>query len=606
MISQETIERVKAAANVEEVVGQYVELRRRGAGLVGLCPFHDDHHPSLCVSPAKGVWRCFSCGAGGTAVDFVMRAEQVDFPTAIRLLAHRYGITLEETALSPGQAAARDERERLRVACQWAEERFGEALAGSPAERYLAERGLSAETIARYRLGYDDGTLHAKGYPEEPLRGAGLTRDGHQDTMAGRVVFPWHTMGGQVTGFGARLLDARTHGVSQKYVNSPDSPLFHKGRQLYGLYEARQAIARAGKALVVEGYMDVVQMRERGVENAVATCGTALTPQQAKLLKRLAPVAVVAYDSDEAGEEATPRACDTLLSEGVEARVVRMPAGEDPDSFARSHAEEELTAYLRDHEQDYIAYLAAKVPPASAGASPRAEGLRRLARSIALVGDPLLREEYVRQWARELGVSRETLTRTVETAVSAKTAVGQKGATDSETPEWRQLAASREAMLLRLVVSYGEREVAVALVNGSWARMTVAQYVEANLSTDGLSLCDPLMRRLLSEAVAVAAQGKSTAPALANLPDEPLARLAQALLSAPRFATLPEPTEERLAQRLERALLDFRMGYVERRREELMSEMADPAVTPSPESLAQLRDLFTLRQAYHRLGMGLR
>lgn len=598
MISQETIERVKAAANVEEVVGQYVELRRRGAGLVGLCPFHDDHHPSLCVSPAKGVWRCFSCGAGGTAVDFVMRAEQVDFPTAIRLLAHRYGITLEETALSPGQAAARDERERLRVACQWAEERFGEALAGSPAERYLAERGLSAETIARYRLGYDDGTLHAKGYPEEPLREAGLTRDGHQDTMAGRVVFPWHTMGGQVTGFGARLLDARTHGVSQKYVNSPDSPLFHKGRQLYGLYEARQAIARAGKALVVEGYMDVLRLRERGVENAVATCGTALTPDQARLIRRLAPVAVVAYDSDEAGEEATPRACDTLLSEGVEARVARMPQGEDPDSFAQGRTAEEVKAYLRENERDYIAYLAALVPHGHADAPARAQALWRLAQSIALVGDPLLREEYERQWARELGVNRQAWREAVNRGVARPAATAGKPQAASE---WQRLATSREAMLMRLVVNHGERRLPVPLADGTQAEMTVAGIVAGDLARDGLAFTDPQLRGLLSAAVEAAGEGKPVALTLANLSDEPLARLAQALAQGPGMAPPPEPTDELLLQRLKWALLDFRADYVEEQRR---LSLQSAGTTPTPEQRQRLADLLTLGKAYHRLRVG--
>lgn len=598
MIQQETIERIKAAANVEDVVGQYVTLSRRGAGLVGLCPFHDDHHPSLYVSPAKGVWRCFSCGAGGNAIDFLMRAEQADFPTALRLLGQRLGIPVEESPLTPGQAAKQEKRERLRVACLWAEGRFREALPGSPGEEYLAGRGLSPQTIARFHVGYCDGTLHAQGYPQEALREAGLARADGTDTLADRVVFPWRTVGGQVTGFGARLLDARTHGVSQKYVNSPDSPLFRKGRQLYGLYEARQAIAREGKAVVVEGYMDVLRLHERGVENAVATCGTALTPEQARLIRRLAPVAVVAYDSDPAGEEATLRACDTLLREGVEARVARVPQGEDPDSFAQGRPAEEVKAYLRDSERDYIAYLAARVPRGLADAPARAKALWRLAQAIALVGDPLLREEYERQWGRELGVDRQAWREAVSRGVARPAATAGKPQAASE---WQRLATSREAMLMRLVVNHGERRLPVPLADGTQAEMTVAGIVAGDLARDGLAFTDPQLRGLLSAAVEAAGEGKPVALTLANLSDEPLARLAQALAQGPGMAPPPEPTDELLLQRLKWALLDFRADYVEEQRR-LSLESA--GAEPTAEQRQRYADLLTLGKAYHRLRAG--
>lgn len=598
MIQRETIEKIKAAASVEEVVGQYVTLRRRGAGLVGLCPFHDDHHPSLYVSPAKGVWRCFSCGAGGNAVDFIMRVEQADFPTAIRLLGQRLGIPVEESPLAPGQAAKLEERERLRVACQWAEGRFREALPGSPAEKYLAARGLSPRTVALFRLGYCDGTLHAQGYPREALREAGLARADGADTLAGRLVFPWLSMGGQVTGFGARLLDARTHGVSQKYVNSPDSPLFHKGQQLYGLYEARQAIAREGKAVVVEGYMDVLRLHERGVENAVATCGTALTPEQARLIRRLAPVAVVAYDSDPAGEEATLRACDTLLREGVEARVARVPQGEDPDSFAQGRPAEEVKAYLRDSERDYIAYLATRVPRGLADAPARAKALWRLAQAIALVGDPLLREEYERQWGRELGVDRQAWREAVSRGVARPAATAGKPQAASE---WQRLATSREAMLMRLVVNHGERRLPVPLADGTRAEMTVADIVAGDLARDGLAFADPQLRGLLPAAVEAAREGKPVALTLANLPDEPLARLAQALAQGPAMAPQPEPADGLLLQRLKWALLDFRADYVEEQRR-LSLESA--GAEPTAEQRQRYADLLTLGKAYHRLRAG--
>ncbi len=344
MISKETIYRIKEAAAVADVVSGYLSLRKRGVNFVGICPFHNDSHPSLYVSPQKGLWKCFACGEGGNAVDFVMRMEQTDYPGALRLLAARYGIPVEERQLTDRQRAENDGRERLRCEVAQAAEVYAALLAaeGCPARAYLQERGITEETARKFGIGYDDGSRDAR----SPFRD--------------RVVFPWHGVSGQVVGFGARLLDPRTKGVSAKYVNSADSVLFHKERELYGLFQAKRAIMREGNVYVVEGYLDVLQFSGRGIGNVVATGGTALSAHQAQLIRRMTGKATVIYDSDTAGEAATRKACDQLLMAGVEARVVRLPEGEDPDSFALSHDLDALRAYLQEHDEDFIRYVIRK------------------------------------------------------------------------------------------------------------------------------------------------------------------------------------------------------------------------------------------------------
>lgn len=449
-------QRLKATVPIGSVIGHYVKLTPKGNRWEGLCPFHDDHHPSLVVSPEKGTWRCFACGKGGDMFDFVMEYEHVSFPEAVRRVAAIVGMPMSEERRADGKRADDGERERLRAGNQRVAEACVAALAaeGCPGRDFLARRGVTAAAIDRYRLGYSVATH--------------------------RVTFPWQDATGQVVGFGARLLDGRTHGVKAKYLNSKDSALFHKGNELYGLYQALPEMRTSGRAYVVEGYIDVIAMAQAGVGNTVATCGTALTEAQASLLRRYADTVVVVYDGDRAGEEATKRAGETLLRAGLRVWVVRLPGEEDPDSYAMAHGGQALRDYLESHAQAWTNYR-----------------------------------------------GREVLAMEDEAARSV--ALGEIG---------RLLATSPEAALMRLVVEYGEREITVP-TDGRTA-MRVARYVHGNLWIDGLRPVDPIYGRILREAGERCDDEGFTARDFFGSHDDPeVATAARLLMAVPH----PEPED---------------------------------------------------------------
>ena len=361
MIEAITRERILEAANIVDVVSEFVTLRKRGVNFVGLCPFHTDKTPSFYVSPAKNICKCFACGEGGSPVYFIMKHEQLSYQDALRFLARKYHIEVRERELTDEEKRSQSDRESMFVLNSWAQKHFTSRLLDHEEGRvaglsYFVQRGFRDETIRKFQLGYslekrDDLYQSAigKGYRREYLEKTGLVTfyddGGGSDRFRGRVIFPIHTLSGKVVGFGGRVLDQTKK--TAKYLNSPESEIYHKSNELYGLYFAKQAIAKADKCFLVEGYTDVISMHQSGIENVVASSGTALTQRQIHLIHRMTNNITVLYDGDAAGIKAAIRGIDLLLEEGMNVKVLLLPDGEDPDSFARSRNAFEFSVYIR-------------------------------------------------------------------------------------------------------------------------------------------------------------------------------------------------------------------------------------------------------------------
>jgi len=424
MIDQPTIDRILDAANIVDVVSEFVTLRKRGVNYVGLCPFHDDKSPSFYVSPAKNICKCFACGEGGTAVHFIMKHEQLGYFDALRFLAKKYNIEIQERELSDEEKRIRSDRESMFIVNAWAQQYFSQILhehveGKTVGMRYFIERGFREETIRKFQLGYSLDQRDAlyqqairKGYKKEYLEKTGLViayENGNvNDRFRGRVIFPVHSLSGKVVAFGGRVLkkDEKT----AKYVNSPESPIYHKSNELYGIYFAKQAIVKADRCYLVEGYTDVISMHQSGVENVVASSGTALTHGQIRLIHRFTNNITVLYDGDAAGIKAAIRGIDLLLDEGMNVKVVLLPDGEDPDSFARSHTATEFTEFIRQHETDFIRFKT-KLLLADAGNDPvkRAALIGDIIRTIAIVPDDITRTIYIRECSAMMEIDEQVV-----------------------------------------------------------------------------------------------------------------------------------------------------------------------------------------------------
>ena len=425
MISQSTIHAVFETARIEEVIGDFVQLKKSGSNLKGLSPFSNERTPSFMVSPVKGIWKDFSSGKGGSVVSFLMEHEHFTYPEAIRWLAKRYNIEIEETQQTDEERAAQDNRESMYLVSKYAAGWFEEQMHSTDMGRsvglsYFKERGFSMDTIRKFQLGYspDEWTAFtdaaiAAGYKEEFLAATGLTiikedSDKKFDRFKGRVMFPIRSMSGRVLGFGGRILTDTKKAA--KYLNSPESEIYHKSKVLYGLYEAKQAIAKKELCYLVEGYTDVIQMYQAGVENVVSSSGTALTPDQIRLISRLTKNITVLFDGDAAGLRASLRGVDLILEQGMNVRVCTFPDGEDPDSYARTHTTTQIEEYLQGNAQDFISFKAGLLTQ-EAGNDPikKSETIREIVSSIARVPDAIAREVYVQQTSKIMGVAEATL-----------------------------------------------------------------------------------------------------------------------------------------------------------------------------------------------------
>ena len=428
MIDHATIQRIIDAANIVDVVSEYVTLRRSGSGYKGLCPFHDDTTPSFSVSPARGLCKCFACGKGGNAVHFIMEMEQLSYPEALRFLAKKYGIEIKEREMTDEDRRAQNERESMFAVNEWASNYFRRTMLETEDGKavglaYFRSRGFRDDILEKFRLGfcldtYDSMTKDAmkKGFKEEFLVKTGLTikreSGGYLDKYRGRVIFPWFNVSGKVSAFGGRVLDARTKGVSQKYINSPESEIFHKSNELYGIYQAKKQIAKEDLVYMVEGYTDVISMHQCGIENVVANSGTALNVAQIRLLHRFTTNITLLYDGDEAGIHAALRGTDMLLEDGMNVKVLLLPDGDDPDSFARKHNATEFKQYVEGNQTDFIMFKV-QLLMKEAGHDPRkrSELANNILQSICVIPDEVVRSAYVHECAEQMQMQEEMLLR---------------------------------------------------------------------------------------------------------------------------------------------------------------------------------------------------
>lgn len=424
MIDQPTIDRIIDAANIVDVVSEFVTLRKRGINYVGLCPFHTDKTPSFYVSPTKNICKCFACGEGGTAVHFIMKHEQLNYFDALRQLAKKYNIEIQERELSDREKQVRSDRESMLIVNGWAQKQFTTQLyehveGKTIGLRYFAERGFREDTIRKFQLGYSLDQRDAlykeaikSGYKKEFLEKTGLViaydNGGVNDRFRGRVIFPIHTLSGKVVAFGGRVL--KKEEKTAKYVNSPESEIYHKSNELYGIFFAKQAIVKADRCFLVEGYTDVISMHQAGVENVVASSGTALTQGQIRLIHRFTSNITVLYDGDAAGIKAALRGIDLLLEDGMNVKVVLLPDGEDPDSFARRHNASQFADFIKQNETDFIRFKT-RLLLDDAGTDPikRSTLITDIIRTVAIIPDNIARSLYIRECSSMMEIDEKLL-----------------------------------------------------------------------------------------------------------------------------------------------------------------------------------------------------
>ena len=668
MIPQSTIDRIVDAANIVDVVSDYVTLRRAGASYKGLCPFHDDKTPSFSVSPARGVCKCFSCGKGGNSVHFIMEMEQMSYVEALKHLAKKYGIPVEEEEMTDEQRQRMNERESMFAVNEWAAKYFSQTMQNNQDGRavglaYFRSRGFRDDIIAKFRLGFCldspdamSKEAKAKGYNEKFLVDTGLCikRDNGTlyDRFRGRAMFPWVAVNGKVVAFGGRVLDARTKGVNQKYVNSPDSIIYHKANELYGIFQAKKQIAKEDMVYMVEGYTDVLAMHQCGIENVVANSGTALNEAQIHLLHRFTNNITLLYDGDEAGIHAATRSTDMLLAEGMNVKILLLPDGDDPDSFSRKHNAQEFKEYVAAHQTDFILFKTnLLLKDAECDPIKRAQLTEDIVRSIAVIPDEIIRSTYVHECAEILNMDEAILMRganknraailenmkkeaqrereraeRLQTLPSPSLQGGSNIPGNEETNEQdvntplieeirevvetgdkgdyslpvgrvREGSAERffalERLILTLVTRYGEQPIESTDSEGENNQMTLAEYVQGDLAYDDIQLRSPLYAKMLDLTCQhVHDEGFIASKFLLNNQDEDISREAADLISE-RYqlssGNQMEQTEEEMkVTYLSRLLLDYKNAIVEEELKQCNADLTRPEVK---NDLARMMDI---------------
>ncbi len=517
MIPRDTIMNIIDAARIEEVVGEFVSLKKRGANLIGVCPFHKEKTPSFIVSPAKGIFKCFGCGKAGDSVRFIMEHEHYSYPEALRFLAQKYGIIIEEKEQSPEEIVAQNERERMFNINSFAQQYFSDTMKNHDeglaiGMSYFRERGFRDAIINKFQLGYclnqrDAFIQHAlkNGYSKELLLKIGLASGNEErmyDKYQGRVIFPIHNLTGKVIGFGARFLGSDK--TKAKYLNSPESEIYNKSQTLYGIYFAKNEISRLDNCILVEGYADVLSMHQAGIENTVASSGTSLTTEQIRMISRYTKNVTMLYDGDNAGIHAALRGTDMILEEGMNVRIVVLPPDEDPDSFVQKNPIEEVRAYIDNNATDFISFKT-KLLLKDAANDPikRAEVLKDIVKSISLIPDAIYRASYVRECSRLMEVPEQSLTNELNKLLRAKfrknnniepeqDIVHEEIKSEPQTPveDVLPLGYYQERELVRLLMMYGNKDITIDDVdeNGNPVlyKISVASFIIDDLKNDDL------------------------------------------------------------------------------------------------------------------------
>lgn len=622
MIDKPTIARIMDSTKIEEVVSEFVTLKKRGINYVGLCPFHNDSHPSFSVSPTRGICHCFTCGKGGNAVNFLMELEQMTYPDALRWLAKKYNIEIQEREMTSEEKQRESERESMFIVNDWAAKYFQDILQNDVDGRaigmqYFRSRGFRDDIIRKFQLGfalpqrtalYDEAVK--KGYNPKYLVSTGLCfkvdkdeennrsgQDKYLDRFSGRAIFPWLSVSGKVVAFGGRVLDTRTKGVSQKYVNSPDSEIYHKERELYGLYQAKKAIAKEDCVYMVEGYTDVISMHQCGIENVVANSGTALSIHQIRLLHRFTSNIVLLYDGDDAGVHAALRGTDMLLEEEMNVKVLFLPDGNDPDSFARNHTAADFRKYIEDHQVDFIQFKTDLMLRGVTDPVKRSQAINSIVESISKIKNQITRASYITDCAHRLGVNEAIIVNALNNFVrngmseqvkaerraaglrDPKATLPQQGmqqALQGTTPLDKLLEV--ETLLVQVIIHHGDKTIVVQDVDGNNVELPVAQYISLDLAGDNFKFHNELYNQILQEAVEhVEEEGFVAENYFANHPNPEISRIAGLPTSDQEVSTVSlqlKMSQEKLRQLVFKDLLSFRTHYIAQRIIEVQQEFA--------------------------------
>lgn len=640
MIDRATVDRIIDAARIVDVVGEFVTLRKSGVNYKGLCPFHDDKNPSFMVSPAKNICHCFVCGKGGTPAGFLMEHEQISYTEALRWLAKKYNIEIVEKELTDEERQQQGERESMFVVNEWAKDYFHDILKNdldgiAIGKQYFRSRGIRDDIVEKFQLGFAlpkrdalSTTALKKGYKEEFLVKTGLCykreSDGQLvDRYAGRVIFPWFNISGKVVAFGGRLLDSRTKGVQQKYVNSPDSDIYHKERELYGIYQAKRAIVKEDRVFMVEGYTDVIAMHQAGIENVVANSGTALSMHQIHILHRFTSNITLLYDGDEAGIHAAMRGTDMLLSEGMNIKVLLLPDGDDPDSFARKHSSDELRKYIDEHQTDFITFKSRLTVENVSDPVKRSEAISGIIKSISVIPDQILRSTYITDFSQRIGMKEETLIaemnkfirKDIEDKGKEQEKEQEKGNEKENGKEKEDnvimpssvsvsaVGGLIELLLVREIVRHGEEIIYdnIETEDGQTLSMSVAEYIDYDFSLDGILFSMPIYNQILAEAVAHGKEpGFKAETYFCSHPDIEVSKLATHLAIdrhqlGGRFVI--QEREGSLRQRVEHIVLDYRREIIEASMKDLQQQIRQAAGNNEKiiELMKQLKEMQEIR-----------
>ena len=639
MIDKPTIARIMDSTKIEEVVSEFVTLKKRGINYIGLCPFHNDSHPSFSVSPTRGICHCFTCGKGGNAINFLMELEQMTYPDALRWLAKKYNIEIQEREMTSEEKQRESERESMFIVNEWAAKYFQDILQNDVDGRaigmqYFRSRGFRDDIIRKFQLGFalpqrtalfDEAVK--KGYNPKYLTATGLCfkvdkdeagnrsgQDQYLDRFSGRAIFPWTSVSGKIVAFGGRVLDTRTKGVNQKYVNSPDSEIYHKERELYGLYQAKKAIAKEDCVYMVEGYTDVISMHQCGIENVVANSGTALSIHQIRLLHRFTSNIVLLYDGDAAGVHAALRGTDMLLEEEMNVKVLLLPDGNDPDSFARNHTAEDFRKYIEDHQVDFIQFKTDISLRGVTDPVKRSQAINSIVESISKIKNQITRAAYITDCAHRLGVNEaiivNALNNFVRNGMSEQVKAERRAAGLREpvagTPQPGLQQAMRgtspldkllevEDLLVKLIIHYGDKIITVKDVDENEVQLPVAQYISLDMGGDGFKFHKDLYNQILQEALDHLDEEGFVAETYFTTHSNPeISRIAGMPLGEQEIATASlqlKLSPEKLRQYVFKDLLSFRTHYIAQRIIEVQQEFAK-----NPTNRELLQEFVKLKQ----------
>ena len=631
MIDRPTIDRIMDATKIEEVVSEFVTLKKRGVNYIGLCPFHNDSHPSFSVSPTRGICHCFTCGKGGNAINFLMELEQMTYPDALRWLAKKYHIEIKERELSSEEKQRESERESMFIVNEWAAKYFQNILQNDVDGRaigmqYFRSRGFRDDIIKKFQLGFSLNQRTAladaavkEGYNPKYLAATGVLIASDKepgqyfDRFSGRAIFPWFSVSGKVVAFGGRVLDSRTKGVNQKYVNSPDSEIYHKERELYGLYQAKKAIAKEDCVFMVEGYTDVISMHQCGIENVVANSGTALSVHQIRLLHRFTNNIVLLYDGDEAGVHAALRGTDMLLEEEMNVKVLFLPDGNDPDSFARSHTAEDFRKYIEEHQTDFIQFKTDRMLKGVTDPIKRSEAINSIVESISKIKNQITRASYITDCSHRLGVSEaiivNALNNFVRSGMSEQVKEERRAAGLRNEVVQQPAQAVRpmggvspeaklrevEDLIIQIVIHHGEELIIVKDSEQQDVELPVAQYIMLDMQGDGFKFHNAIYNKVLQEAVEhLGDEGFKAETYFANHPDPDVSRLAGMMTGEQEVSTASlqlKLNPEKLRQMVFKDMLSFRTHYIAQRLVEVRQQFVQ-----NPNNMELIAEFTKLKQ----------